>query len=240
MSGSFPQQASETPADARPDFRHVRHWVFDLDNTLYRADSGVFARIDARMTEFVSGYLKLDRDAARTLQKTLYRDHGTTMNGLIRLYGMDPEPYLDFVHQIDLSDLSADGALGFAIERLPGRRYVFTNGCARHAERILARLGLTHLFDGIWDIRTMGFVPKPDPAAYRSIVDKGGFAPGEAAMFDDIARNLVEAYALGMTTVWLNTSAAWDRQGPEFPIASALHIDHEINDLTRFLGTLRI
>jgi putative hydrolase of the HAD superfamily len=240
MSGSSPQQASETPADARPDFRHVRHWVFDLDNTLYRADNGVFARIDARMTEFVSGYLKLDRDAARTLQKSLYRDHGTTMNGLIRLYGMDPEPYLDFVHQIDLSDLSADGALGFAIERLPGRRYVFTNGCARHAERILARLGLTHLFDGIWDIRTMGFVPKPDPAAYRSMVDKGGFAPGEAAMFDDIARNLVEAHALGMTTVWLNTSADWDRQGPEFPVASAPHIDHEIKDLARFLGTLEV
>jgi putative hydrolase of the HAD superfamily len=240
MSGYSPQQASETPADARPDFRHVRHWVFDLDNTLYRADSGVFARIDARMTEFVGGYLKLDRDAARALQKTLYRDHGTTMNGLIRLYGMDPEPYLDFVHQIDLSDLMADEALAFAIERLPGRRYVFTNGCARHAERILERLGLSHLFDNIWDIRTIGFVPKPDAAAYRSILAHGGFAPKEAAMFDDIARNLVEAHALGMTTVWLNTDAAWDRQGPEFPVASALHIDHEINDLARFLGIIGI
>lgn len=240
MSGSIPQQASETAADPRPDFRHVKHWVFDLDNTLYRADSGVFARIDARMTEFVGGFLKLDRDAARALQKTLYREHGTTMNGLIKLYGMDPEPYLDFVHQIDLSDLNKDSALAFAIERLPGRRYVFTNGSAKHAARILAKLGLTHLFDAIWDIRTVGFTPKPDPAAYRQIVAHGGFAPGEAAMFDDIARNLVEAHALGMTTVWLNTEAAWGRQGPEFPVASALHIDHEINDLARFLGTLLI
>jgi putative hydrolase of the HAD superfamily len=240
MSNTSQQPASTAAAESRPDFRHVKHWVFDLDNTLYRADSGVFARIDARMTDFIAGFLQTDRGAARALQKTLYRDHGTTLNGLIKLYGMDPEPYLDFVHQIDLSDLSADSALALAIEKLPGRRYVFTNGCARHAARILARLGLTHLFDSIWDIRDLGFVPKPDPAAYRSIVAHGGFAPGQAAMFDDIARNLVEAHSLGMTTVWLNSQACWERQGPEFPVALAAHIDHEINDLARFLTHIRI
>jgi len=226
--------------DQGPDFRHVRHWVFDLDNTLYRADSGVFARIDARMTEFLAQFLKTNPEEARLVQKKLYREHGTTLNGLIKLYDLDPEPYLEFVHEIDLSDLKEDGALAFAIERLPGRRHVFTNGCARHAERILARLGLTHLFDDIWDIRSIGFVPKPDPRAYHHIVAHGGFAPRAAAMFDDIARNLVEAHALGMTTIWLNAGSPWERQGPEFPVASALHIDHEINDLARFLGSLRI
>src|ERR1700753_704659 len=126
-----------------PDLRHVEHWVFDLDNTLYRADNGVFGKIDARMTDFVASYLKMERDAARALQKTLYRDHGTTLNGLIKLYGMDPEPYLNYVHQIDLSDLHPDNALASAIERLPGKRYIFTNGCARHAGRILDRLKMT-------------------------------------------------------------------------------------------------
>jgi putative hydrolase of the HAD superfamily len=237
MSGISPKQKNQRPAR---DFRHVKHWVFDLDNTLYRADSGVFARIDARMTEFVAGYLKIAPDEARLLQKSLYREHGTTMNGMIKLHGMDPEPYLDFVHQIDLSDLREDAALAFAIARLPGRHYVFTNGCARHAGRILARLGLTDLFDDIWDIRTIGFVPKPDAAAYRRIVAHGGIAPDAAAMFDDIARNLIEAHAMGMTTVWLNNNTIWERQGPEFPVASALHIDHEINDLARFLGSLEI
>ena len=228
------------PAAAGPDFQHVTHWVFDLDNTLYRADNGIFARIDARMTDFVSSYLGLARDDARALQKNLYREHGTTLNGLIQKYGMDPEPYLDFVHDIDLSDLHADSALAFAIERLPRRRYVFTNGCANHAARILARLGLTHLFSDVWDIRTIGFAPKPDPKAYAHVLAHGGFAPGAAAMFDDIARNLAEAHNLGMTTVWLNTGAVWDRQGPEFPIASATHIDHETTDLTHFLNSIRI
>src|ERR1700743_4026068 len=113
MSQISPLEAGAQAAG--PDFRHVGHWVFDLDNTLYRADNGIFARIDARMTEFVSGHLGLAHDEARALQKTLYREHGTTLNGLIKLYDMDPEPYLQFVHQIDLSDLNADGALAFAI-----------------------------------------------------------------------------------------------------------------------------
>ena len=192
------------------------------------------------MTEFVSAHLGLAHDEARALQKALYRDHGTTLSGLIKLYGMDPEPYLEFVHRIDLSDLTTDPALGFAIERLPGKRYIFTNGCARHAARILARLGLTHLFSDIWDIRAIGFAPKPDPKAYNLILAHGGFAPGAAAMFDDIGRNLVEARRLGMTTVWLNTGAVWDRQGPEFPVASEGHIDHETQDLTQFLNRIRI
>jgi putative hydrolase of the HAD superfamily len=237
MFGIMSASPQKSPLEG-PDFRHVKHWVFDLDNTLYSAQSGVFARIDARMTEFIASYLALEREEARAVQKSLYREHGTTLNGLMKVYGLDPEPYLDFVHRIDLSDLHADGALAHAIARLPGSRHIFTNGCARHAARILDRLGLSHLFDDIWDIRVTGFVPKPDPAAYRRIA--AHVAPKEAAMFDDIARNLVEAHALGMTTVWLNNSGAWARQGPEIPVASSSHIDHEISDLARFLGTIRI
>jgi len=223
-----------------PDFRHVRDWIFDLDNTLYRADSGVFARIDARMTEFVSRLLGKPPEEARRVQKELYATHGTTLNGLIKIHGIDPEPYLNYVHDIDVSDLAVDAGLGFAIERLPGQRYVFTNGCRNHAARILDRLAIAHLFDEIWDIRTIAFVPKPDPAAYANVIAKAGVAPAKAAMFDDIARNLVPAHALGMTTVWLNTGQAWAKQGPEFPVASAGHIDHETADLTVFLNSIGI
>jgi putative hydrolase of the HAD superfamily len=227
-------------AAAAPDFAHVRDWIFDLDNTLYRADNGIFARIDARMTEFLSDYLGKPRDEARAVQKALYREHGTTLNGLIKLYGIDPESYLNYVHDIDLGDLMPDAALDFAIARLPGRRYIFTNGCRNHAARILERLRIAHLFDEVWDIRTIGFAPKPDPAAYANVVAKAGIVPAKAAMFDDIARNLVPAHAMGMTTVWLKTDSAWAGQGPEFPVASAGHIDHETADLTVFLNSIGI
>ena len=223
-----------------PDFRHVRDWIFDLDNTLYPADCGLFARIDQRMTDFVVQHLSLPRDAARQVQKDLYRAHGTTLNGLVKLHGIDAEAYLDFVHDIDLSDLGADADLKAAVARLPGRRFIFTNGCRNHAARVLARLEMTHLFEGIWDIRTIGFVPKPDPAAYRTVVDRAGIVPAQAAMFDDIPRNLAAAGEMGMTTVWLNSHSEFARQGPDFPVASAVQVDHETGNLAQFLHSIRI
>lgn len=223
-----------------PDLGHVRDWIFDLDNTLYDAGNGVFAQIDARMTEFVARLLALELESARRVQKQLYRDHGTTLAGLIAEHRIDPEPYLAFVHEIDLSGLRRDPPLAAALERLQGRRFVFTNGCRNHAVRILERLGLSHLFEAIWDIRTIGFVPKPGRQAYDAVVAKAALDPAKAAMIDDIARNLVVPHEMGMTTIWLNCQSEWSRQGPEFPVASGAHIDHEIGDLKIFLNTIGI
>jgi putative hydrolase of the HAD superfamily len=244
MSQVSPSNLTATPAQAQtdpaPDFTHVRDWIFDLDNTLYRADNGIFSQIDERMTAFVARHLGMERDAARQIQKQLYRDHGTTLAGLIAVHGIDPEPYLAFVHDIDLSGLAADRALHDALTRLPGRRFVFTNGCRNHAMRILERLQLADVFEQVWDIRTIGFVPKPEPAAYEAAVKAGDINPGKAAMFDDIARNLVVPHELGMTTVWLDCQNDWSRQGPEFPVASSAHIDHEIRELGSFLNAIGI
>ena len=226
--------------DRRPDFRHVRDWIFDLDNTLYRADCGLFAQIESRMIDFVENLTGHERQAARALQKDLYRQYGTTLNGLMHTRGIDPEAYLAFVHDIDLTTLSPDGALNFAIQRLPGRRYVFTNGCRHHATRILAKLGMSDLFEEIWDIRTLGFIPKPDARAYDSVVAAAGLKPQSAAMFDDIVHNLAPARALGMTTVWLKAGPDFSPQAAEIPLAAPRHIDHETADLTVFLSGIRI
>jgi putative hydrolase of the HAD superfamily len=222
-----------------PDFRHVQSWIFDLDNTLYRADSGIFAQIEARMTEYVMAFLDLGRDAAYARQKELYRRYGTTLNGLMKEHGAEPEAYLHYVHDIDLSSLAPDRALAEAIARLPGRRFVFTNGCRDHAARILERLEMAGLFDAVWDIRTMDFAPKPEPRAYASVVDASNVTPVSAAMFDDIARNLAPARAMGMTTVWLRTDAPWGKHGPLMDAAGS-DIDHETDNLAQFLNSIRI
>lgn len=237
-SQKYRSEAPQSP-DSRPDLRHVRSWIFDLDNTLYRADSGIFAQIESRMTDYVSAFLKLPRDDARVRQKDLYRQYGTTLNGLMREHGCDAEDYLRFVHDIDLGDLPPDEALAFALERLPGRRFVFTNGCRDHAARILDRLGMTHLFEQVWDIRAMGFAPKPEIQAYTSVVAAAGLKPQEAAMFDDIARNLVPARAMGMTTVWLKTDAPWGKHGPLMDVCEG-DISHQTENLTQFLQSIRI
>lgn len=226
-------------SDVRPDFRHVKSWIFDLDNTLYRADNGIFTQIESRMTDYLAAFLKLPRDKARARQKDLYRQYGTTLNGLMREHECDAEDYLSFVHDIDLGDLGPDAGLSDAIAALPGKRFIFTNGCRDHAARILGRLDMAHLFDAVWDIRTIAFTPKPQVAAYDSVIAAGGVNPAACAMFDDIARNLVPARAMGMTTVWLKTDAPWGKHGPLMDVKDG-DIDHQTEDLTHFLQSIRI
>jgi putative hydrolase of the HAD superfamily len=223
-----------------PDFRHVGAWIFDLDNTLYPADSDLFVQVDARMTAFVQDLLGLDFESARAVQKAYYRDHGTTLNGLMKINGIDPEDFLASVHDIDLSVLEPDPALASALALLPGKRFIFTNGCRNHAERVLTRLRLGSLFDEIWDIRTIGYRPKPDERSYRAVLAKSGVATEKSAMFEDVARNLVPAHALGWTTVWLRNGSAWSKQGPEYPIIEPEHIHHVIENLPQFLHSIRI
>jgi len=230
---------TEAGPDARPDFRHVKSWIFDLDNTLYCADSGIFAQIEARMTDYVMAFLKLPREAAYARQKELYRQYGTTLNGLMREHGALPEDYLHYVHDIDLASLQPDGGLVDILEKLPGRRFVFTNGCRDHAGRILERLGMTGLFDEVWDIRTMGFQPKPQIEAYHCVVAAAGVACEQAAMFDDLPANLVPARALGMTTIWLKSDAPWGKHGPMMEVAPG-DIDHQTDNLSQFLQSIRI
>src|SRR5665213_2281771 len=185
------QIPSPTLPGKSADFAHVRDWIFDLDNTLYHADNGVFAQIDGRMTSFVAQLLSLDRDSARQIQKQLYRDHGTTLAGLIAVHHIDPEPYLAFVHDLDLSELHPDPAMSQALARLQGRRFVFTNGCRNHAARILERLEMGHLFDQIWKHRSRHFLPIPDRPPYEAVVTEAGINPAQSAVFDESARNLV-------------------------------------------------
>ncbi|HTT96900.1 MAG TPA: pyrimidine 5'-nucleotidase [Rhizomicrobium sp.] len=228
------------PVETRPDFRHVDTWIFDLDNTLYRADSNLFAQIDAQMTSYVSNLLSVPPAEAKKIQKDYYRDHGTTLSGLMKVHGADPELFLEHAHDIDLSVLAPDPLLNEAIARLPGRSFVLTNGCRNYAQRVLDRIGLGAQFDDIWDIRAMGYLPKPNPSAYRTLIEKSAIRPQGAALFEDLARNLVPARELGMTTVWLNNGSVWSKQGPEHPIAESHHIDHETQDLAAFLHSIRI
>ena len=226
--------------DAGPDFRHVDAWIFDLDNTLYPSSCDLFAQIDARMTAFVQELMGVGKDEARALQKAYYRDHGTTLSGLMRLHGVPADDFLTYVHDVDFSVLSPDPRLRSAIARLPGRRFIFTNGCRNYAGRVLDCLRLEGLFDDIWDIRTIAYRPKPDPESYRAVLAGAAVAPKRAVMFEDIARNLVPAHELGLTTVLLKNGSVWSKQGPENPVPQSHHIHHETDDLADFLHSLRI
>lgn len=208
----------------------VETWIFDLDNTLYPAASSLFDQVDRRMGEYVARLLGIPYDAARAEQKRLFRDHGTTLRGLMTEHGVDPVDYMDHVHAIDLSRLAPDPRLALALERLPGRKLVHTNASVAHAERVTARLGIDRHFDGVFDVAAAGWTPKPDPAPYAMLLDRFGVDPARAAMVEDIARNLAPAAALGMATVWVRSEQDWAKAG-----ATAPFVHHETDDLPGFL-----
>lgn len=188
---------------------HVQTWIFDLDNTLYPPEVDLFALMDVRMTGYIARLLNIGLDEARILQKGWFRDHGNTLSGLMHHHGVDPCDFLEHVHDIALDRLSPDATLRAAIARLPGRRLIYTNGDADYAGRVLERLDLTGLFECVHDIHACAYVPKPRPEGYASLCDSYDVEPSRAAFFEDMARNLRPAKALGMTTIWLNNGSEW-------------------------------
>jgi putative hydrolase of the HAD superfamily len=224
--------AASTPPTRKSGSRleDIETWVFDLDNTLYPASCRLFAEIEQRMAGFIMAELKLDHDSAHALRRHFYTRHGTTLRGLMNEHGMEPTRFLDHVHDIDLSSVAADAALDAALTKLPGRKLVFTNSTVRHAERVLARLGLGHHFAAIHDIVACAYRPKPDPAVYADFLRLHAIDPHRAAMVEDMAKNLPPAAALGMTTIWVKGGPHPEDDGHR------AFIDHEIEALAPFLA----
>lgn len=228
-------------AEVRPgDFAGVRDWVFDLDNTLYPRHTNLFSQIDQRMTAFVAELLQLPKDEARIVQKDFYRRHGTTLRGLMLEHSVDPDTFLQFVHDIDYSWIDPDPALGEVIAGLPGRKFIFTNGDRNHAERAARQLGILDHFEDIFDLVAADLVPKPAAETYDKFLGLHRVDAAHAAMFEDLARNLEVPKQLGMRTVLIvpanfedTFGDVWEHEGRE-----GEHIDYVTDDLGTFLRSI--
>jgi putative hydrolase of the HAD superfamily len=221
-------------------FGQVETWVFDLDNTLYPHHLNLWQQVDERIRDYIAGFLNISHDDAFRLQKDYYRRYGTSMRGLMTEHGMKPDDFLDFVHQIDHSPLEPNPGLGAAIERLPGRKLILTNGTRRHADAVMQRLGVHEHFDDIFDIVAAELEPKPLPQTYDRFLARHDVDPTKAAMFEDLARNLQVPHALGMTTVLVVPEGTREvfREDWEMEGRDAAHVDHVTDDLVRFLESL--
>ncbi|WP_135503759.1 pyrimidine 5'-nucleotidase [Roseovarius aestuariivivens] len=212
----------------KQDFAHVTDWVFDLDNTLYPPAARLFDQIEQRMIAYVMDFLRVDRAEADRLRDHYWQVHGTTLAGLMAEHGLDPEPFLDDVHDISLDHLAPDADLAACIRALPGRKIVYTNGTGPYAARVVDKRGLAGVFDDIYGVEHAGFRPKPERAAFDRVFRQSGIAPDRAAMFEDEPRNLAEPHAMGMRTVHVAPA----------PALSAAHIHHHTDDLAGFLARL--
>ena len=216
-----------------PRFTHVRDWIFDLDNCLYPASTGLFALIDERMGAYIQRLLDCDASEARRVQKAHFHEHGTTLAGLMKELDVDPHDFLDDVHDIPLDLVSRDDRLGRALERLPGRRFIFTNGDAPYARRVLAAIGIEHHFDDLHDIHASDLRPKPDRHGYELLCERFGIDPARALLADDMAQNLKPAKELGITTVWVDNGS--ERGGHGYDES---FVDHRIENVADWLESI--
>ena len=225
---------------ARPasrGFSSVETWVFDLDNTLYPHHLNLWQQVDERIRDYVAKFLSVTKEEAFRVQKDYYRRYGTTMRGLMTEHGLQPDAFLEMVHQIDHSPLVPNPTLGAAIEKLAGRKLIMTNGTRKHAEAVLQRLEIRRHFDDVFDIAAANLDPKPMPQVYDRFLARHGVDPKRSAMFEDLARNLEVPHALGMTTVLVVPEGTrevfredWELEGRDAP-----HVDHVTDDLAGFL-----
>jgi len=221
-------------------FEHVETWIFDLDNTLYPHNVNLWQQVDERIRDYIADFLKVTHEEAFRLQKDYYKRYGTSMRGMMTEHGMRPDDFLDFVHQIDHSPLEPNPALGDTIEKLPGRKVILTNGTRRHADAVLARLGIERHFQDVFDIIAAELEPKPSPQTYDRFLEALKIEAATAAMFEDLARNLAVPHALGMTTVLVVPEHSrevfreeWELEGRDAP-----HVDHVTDNLTAFLRAI--
>ena len=235
---------SSVPQHSAPPrgFAQVETWVFDLDNTLYPHHLNLWQQVDQRIRDYIAAFLKVTHDEAFRLQKDYYKRYGTSMRGLMTEHGMEPDDYLDYVHKIDHSPLEPNPALGDAIEKLPGRKLILTNGTRKHAQNVMARLEIDHHFEDVFDIAAADLEPKPLPQVYHRFLKRHGVDPQKAAMFEDLARNLEVPHALGMTTVLVVPEGTrevfreeWELAGRNDP-----HVDHVTEDLVGFLERIEV
>jgi putative hydrolase of the HAD superfamily len=237
MTQNTARGSAEPGSQSVEDFRRIATWVFDLDNTLYPHHLNLWQQVDVRIRDYIVNLLKVTHDEAFRMQKDYYKRYGTTLRGLMKEHGLEPDEFLDIVHQIDYSPLTPNPALGLAIEQLPGRKLILTNGTRNHADEVLRRLGIDKHFEDIFDIKAAELEPKPNAAVYERFLARHEVDPRKAVLFEDLARNLEVPHALGMATVLVVPQGArvvlredWELSGRDAP-----HVDHVTDDLASFL-----
>ena len=215
-----------------------QNWIFDLDNTMYDINLGLFKKISNRITDFIMSKYSLDIDQAKKIQKEYYLKYGLTLRGLIVEKKLEPEEFLDYVHDVEHPELEKNDQLISKIRLLEGKKIIFTNATLNHAKKILKILELEHDFDQIIDIKDLEYIPKPDKRSYKKLLECLNLNKenlDKTIFFEDTVKNLIPAKELGITTVWIKNSI----NEKDF-MKNCNFIDYSFNNLNEFLDTIKM
>ena len=216
-------------------FQSVKYWIFDLDNTLYSGKTKVFEQVDKKMSKYISNKLNVDLEEAKQIQKNYFHKYNTTLNGMIKNHKIDANEFLEYVHDIDIDFLKKDLLLSSELEKLDGKKIIFTNGSRKHAINVTQKIGIDHHFEGIFDIVDSQFMPKPIMEPYKKLVEKHKIDPKICVLVEDIARNLKPAYEMGMKTIWIENEEPWAKK-----YSDSNFINYKTNNLAEFLKKVNL
>ena len=216
-------------------FKSIKCWIFDLDNTLYSGKTKVFEQVDRKMSKYISEKLQVSVEKARKIQKSYFYEYNTTLNGMIKNHKIDANEFLDYVHDINIDFLKKDLKLIEELEKLNGKKIIFTNGSRKHALNVTRRIGVDRCFDDIFDIVDSEFIPKPSIEPYKKLVEKHKIDPNLCVFVEDIARNLKPAYEMGMKTVWIENDEPWACK-----FSDSDFVNYRTNDLSEFLKKINL
>lgn len=197
---------------------------FDLDATLYPASNGLWDQIRLRIFQFMREELGIPEDIIPETRDRYWTTYGTTLEGLRIHHQVDPDDYLEYVHDLPLDQyLQADPELRELLRSLPQDLWIFTNADRRHAEGVLRELGIADQFNGIVDLLAMDFVIKPKPESYQiamKIADVD--QPEDCILFDDLLANLDGAKKAGFSTVLVGEDGIPNRADFHLPLIQDL------------------
>ena len=182
----------------------MKDLLIDLDNTVYPEDSNIFSLIDIRMKSFISKNLNVSLEKSYEIQKKYFMENGTTLKGLMLHHNIKPEPFLNYVHDIDLSSIQNNPKLIAVLKEYKGKKIIFTNGSQDHAIKVLQRVGIKKYINDIFDIIDAKYIPKPEIVTYKKVLKKFNLIPEKTIMIDDLPSNLKTAKELGINTVLIN------------------------------------
>ena len=217
------------------DLVDIKYWIFDLDNTLYSGQTQVFSEVDKKMSSFISKKFNVDLVKAKEIQKKYFYEYGTTLSGLMNHDNINPQEFLEFVHDIDISWLPKDKILREELIKIKEKKIIFTNGSHAHVENVTKQLDIDGLFDGVFDITDANYVPKPHLNPYQELIKKFDLDPNQSILIEDIAHNLEQAKNLGMKTCWLENDETFAKKDANKP-----YIDYKIKNLPSFLQEINI
>lgn len=207
-----------------------RTLVFDLDHTLYSKASNFFEKVENRMNVYIADALSVSYEDASHLRHEYFKQYGTTATGLMKHHAINFHEFMHETHQVPLDDIEYDVGLVEIFSKLPHKKYIFSNGHAQHVDRMLDHLGLTAYVDGVMCIERMNFIPKPAISTYEVLCERYQLNPLDIIYFEDLAKNLLPAADLGMSTVLIESDCEVGMEHADDP-----RIHYKTQNLTKFL-----